>query len=93
MADDVKVWKKTMRPKNRNTGNVCYSLEEAMKLRPGQVLAVYEPRKCKEEKHCRGKMIITQSYIDSLDLRQDTKSGEHFYLMSYNLVAPKEAKQ
>jgi len=83
---EVKVWKKTTSSKNRGTGNVCFSLTEKLaELKAGQILGVYEPRKKKTEKNCRGKMVITQADINSMELKEDKETGEMYYLMAYTL--------
>lgn len=87
MSDDIKVWKKKTWSKNRNTGNVCFSLEQKCgELKAGQILAVYEPKKPKVEKNCRGKMVITQADIDAMELKKEKETSEMYYLMAYSLT-------
>ena len=84
--EDVKFWKKSTHFKNRNSNKVCFSkLEKLYELRAGQILGMYESGKKKIEKNCRGKMIITQADIDSMELRENKKTGEKYYLMAYTL--------
>lgn len=84
---DIKVWKKKTFSRNRNTGNVSFSVEHKLReLKAGQILAVYEPKKPKVEKNCRGKMVITQADIDAMELKVDEEAGEMYYLMAYKLT-------
>lgn len=81
-----KVWKKSTWSKNRNTGNVCFSLEQKLKsLKAGQTLKVFEPKKPKVDKNCRGEMVITQANIDGMELKQVEDTDQFYFLMSYKL--------
>ncbi len=82
----TKKWFKSTLSKNRNSGNVTFSVIEKLgKLKAGQILAVYEPHKRKIDEYCRGEMTITQADIDAMELRENKEEGTMYYLMAYTL--------